>query len=136
MFRIEYQGLLLRFCTHRNEFNCVFTFTKLRKYTIPSLIWSYESPCMWVFFHAFVVIHRLFQNFFQKHYQCRTVWNFGSRSGPIVLIWVQMKVGPDLGTNCLQRSADYKIHHWQLKDPTNLLRAARKIIIIKVTFNR
>ena len=31
-FRIEYQGFLLRFCTHRNEFNCVFRFTKLLKY--------------------------------------------------------------------------------------------------------
>ena len=31
-FGIEYQGFLLRFCTHRNEFNCVFRFTKLRKY--------------------------------------------------------------------------------------------------------
>ena len=31
-FGIEYQGFLLRFCTHRNEFNCVFTFMKLRKY--------------------------------------------------------------------------------------------------------
>ena len=40
-FGIEYQGFLLRFCTHRNEFNCVFTFTKLRNYAIRSLIWSY-----------------------------------------------------------------------------------------------
>ena len=42
-FGIEYQGFLLRFCTHRNEFNCVFTFTKLRKYAIRSLIWSYVN---------------------------------------------------------------------------------------------
>ena len=41
-FGIEYQGFLLRFCTHRNYFNCVFRSTKLRKYTIRSLIWSYE----------------------------------------------------------------------------------------------
>ena len=41
-FGIEYQGFLLRFCTHRNEFNCVFMFTKLRKYAIRSLIWSYD----------------------------------------------------------------------------------------------
>ena len=27
MFGIEYQGFKLRFCTHRNEFNCVFTFS-------------------------------------------------------------------------------------------------------------
>ena len=40
-FRIEYQGVLLRFCTHRHEFNCVFRSTKLRKYAIRSLIWSY-----------------------------------------------------------------------------------------------
>ena len=40
-FGIEYQGFLLRFCTHRNYFNCVFRSTKLRKYAIRSLIWSY-----------------------------------------------------------------------------------------------
>ena len=40
-FGIEYQGFLLRFCTHRNEFNCVFSSTKLHKYAIHSLIWSY-----------------------------------------------------------------------------------------------
>ena len=42
-FGIEYQGFLLRFCTHRNKFNCVFRSMKLRKYAIRSLIWSYES---------------------------------------------------------------------------------------------
>ena len=42
-FGIEYQGFLLRFCTHRNYFNCVFRSTKLRKYAIRSLIWSYDS---------------------------------------------------------------------------------------------
>ena len=42
-FGIEYQGFLLRFCTHRNEFNCVFRSTKLRKYALRSLIWSYEK---------------------------------------------------------------------------------------------
>ena len=41
-FGIEYQGFLLRFCTHRNEFICVFRSRKLRKYAIRSLIWSYE----------------------------------------------------------------------------------------------
>ena len=40
-FGIEYQGFLLRFCTHRNYFNWVFRSTKLRKYAIRSLIWSY-----------------------------------------------------------------------------------------------
>ena len=40
-FGIAYEGFLLRFCTHRNEFNCVFRSTKLRKYAIRSLIWSY-----------------------------------------------------------------------------------------------
>ena len=40
-FGIEYQGFLLRFCPHRNEFNCVLRFTKLRKYAIRNLIWSY-----------------------------------------------------------------------------------------------
>ena len=43
-FGIEYQGFLLRFCTHRNYFNCVFRSTKLRKYAIRSLIWSYGGP--------------------------------------------------------------------------------------------
>ena len=42
-FGIEYQGFLLRFCTHRNYFNCLFRSTKLRKYAIRSLIWSYGS---------------------------------------------------------------------------------------------
>ena len=42
-FGIEYQGFLLRFCTHRNEFNCVLRSTKLRKYAIHSLIWSYDD---------------------------------------------------------------------------------------------
>ena len=41
-FGIEYQGFLLRFCTHRNYFNFVFRSTKLRKYAIRSLIWSYD----------------------------------------------------------------------------------------------
>ena len=40
-FGIEYQGFLLRFCMHRNEFNCLLRSTKLRKYAIRSLIWSY-----------------------------------------------------------------------------------------------
>ena len=40
-FGFEYRGFLLRFCTHRNEFNCVFRSKKLRKYAIRSLIWSY-----------------------------------------------------------------------------------------------
>ena len=42
-FRIEYQAFLLRFCTHRNEFICVFTFRSklLGKYAIHSLIWGY-----------------------------------------------------------------------------------------------
>ena len=40
-FGIEYQGFLLRFCTHRNYFNWVFRSTKLCKYAIRSLIWSY-----------------------------------------------------------------------------------------------
>ena len=31
-FGIEYQEFLLRFSTHRNEFNCVFRSTKLRQY--------------------------------------------------------------------------------------------------------
>ena len=42
-YGIEYQGFLLRFCTHRNEFNCVLRSTKLRKYAIRSLIWSYAK---------------------------------------------------------------------------------------------
>ena len=42
-FGIEYQGFLLLFCTHRNEFNCVLRSTKLRKYAIRSLIWSYAQ---------------------------------------------------------------------------------------------
>ena len=46
-FGIEYQGFLLRFCTHRNYFNCVFRSTKLSKYAIRSLIWSYD----YILFH-------------------------------------------------------------------------------------
>ena len=42
-FGIEYQGFLLRFYTHRNYFNYVFRSTKLRKYAIRSLIWSYVN---------------------------------------------------------------------------------------------
>ena len=45
-FGIAYEGFLLRFCTHRNEFNCVFRSTKLRKYAIRSLIWSYDTSDM------------------------------------------------------------------------------------------
>ena len=33
-FGIEYQGFLLHFCMHRNEFNCVFGSKKLFKYAI------------------------------------------------------------------------------------------------------
>ena len=36
-FEIEYQGFLLRICTHRNEFNHVLGSKQLRKYTIRSL---------------------------------------------------------------------------------------------------
>ena len=31
-FVIEYQGFLLHFCTHTNEFNCVFGSKQLRQY--------------------------------------------------------------------------------------------------------
>ena len=56
-FGFEYRGFLLRFCTQRNEFNCVFRSKKLRKYAIRSLIWSYgrghvfitKSSKLWCF---------------------------------------------------------------------------------------
>ena len=40
----------------------------------------------------------------------------------------QIKCGPDLGPNCLQRSADDKIHlrKGELKGPTNQLRTMGK----------
>ena len=42
MFGIEYRGFLLRFCMHRNEFNCIFGSKQLRQYAIRSLIWGYD----------------------------------------------------------------------------------------------
>ena len=41
-FVIEYQGFLLHFCMHTNEFNCVFGSKQLRQYAIRSLIWGYD----------------------------------------------------------------------------------------------
>ena len=41
-FATEYQRFELRFCMHRNEFNCIFRCKKLCKYVIYTLIWSYE----------------------------------------------------------------------------------------------
>ena len=66
-FRIEYQGFLLRFCTHRNEFNCVFRSMKLRKYAIRSLIWSYASVTILVWMK--LDLYQLFS--------IRTCINFG-----------------------------------------------------------
>ena len=40
-FGIEYQGFLLCFCMHKNEFNCIFRSKQLHKYAIRSLIWGY-----------------------------------------------------------------------------------------------
>ena len=80
--RIEYQGLLLRFCTHRNKFNCVFRFTKLRKYAIRSLIWSFDK----LFF-----LNDVSSVSSPSEYQ--TVW---------IQILTQHFVRPVLGPNCLQ----------------------------------
>ena len=42
-FGIEYQGCLLRFFTHRNEFKCVFRSMKLRKYAaLPGAMWYFR----------------------------------------------------------------------------------------------
>ena len=43
-FGIEYQGFLLHFCTHRNEFNCVLESKQLRKYAIYALSGAMVVP--------------------------------------------------------------------------------------------
>ena len=59
-FGIEYQGFLLRFCTHRNYFNCVFRSTKLRKYAIRSLIWSYADNVNFLLYSHIFIINTVF----------------------------------------------------------------------------
>ena len=65
-FGIEYQGFLLRFCTHRNYFNCVFRSTKLRKYAIRSLIWSYVMLVAILLSVDFSPKSTIYKEFFDK----------------------------------------------------------------------